>query len=256
MFDSTASNLIASDTSTDSDCFLHNLDTGLTELVSIGLSGADVSGIHCRVSDDGRFVTFSTQTYSAVYLRDRMLGTTRWLSYGGNLFGENDCWDGFNVNPSISGDGRFVLFQHAMDEIACDLEQGQDFLFIFDRENITWEAQALPSDRLAGGGPIDVGRFFTYRLDPPGNPTTPVRVFLRDRELEQTEEIGLSSAGEQGDDSSFGGRVTSDGSLAAFSSKATNLVSGDTNLSSDAFLRDRVAETTGAGQPHVDRRGG
>ncbi|MEU9957450.1 hypothetical protein [Streptomyces sp. NPDC050982] len=53
-----------------------------------------------------------------------------------------------------------------------------------------------------------------------------------------TERITLSATGEQGNDRSYGPEFSADGRFALFSADASNLVPGDTNASSDVYLRD------------------
>jgi len=48
----------------------------------------------------------------------------------------------------------------------------------------------------------------------------------------------VDSAGVQGNHLSWWGRISPDGTCAAFHSYASNLVSGDTNGEYDAFVRD------------------
>jgi hypothetical protein len=50
--------------------------------------------------------------------------------------------------------------------------------------------------------------------------------------------ISIASDGSQGTDHSYGGAISSNGRFVAFSSNAANLVSGDTNKSTDVFFRD------------------
>src|SRR5512140_193732 len=62
-----------------------------------------------------------------------------------------------------------------------------------------------------------------------------------------TEIVSISTNGQQGDDISgrfTGPAISSDGRIVAFDSQATNLVSGDTNLVTDVFVRDRVTGVT------------
>ena len=59
-----------------------------------------------------------------------------------------------------------------------------------------------------------------------------------------TELVSQSSAGVQGDNDSELPAVSSDGRYVAFVSFAENLVPGDTNRSTDVFVRDRVLGTT------------
>jgi uncharacterized repeat protein (TIGR01451 family) len=59
-----------------------------------------------------------------------------------------------------------------------------------------------------------------------------------------TELVSLSSAGIQGDQDSQTPSISADGRYVAFVSLAENLVSGDTNLATDVFVRDRLLGTT------------
>lgn len=69
-------------------------------------------------------------------------------------------------------------------------------------------------------------------------------VFLRDNQTGSTERVSISSAGVEGGFGGYGGLVSSDGRYVAFTSDSDNLVTGDTNFSTDVFLRDRTAGTT------------
>ncbi|WP_421119833.1 carboxypeptidase regulatory-like domain-containing protein [Aquihabitans daechungensis] len=83
----------------------------------------------------------------------------------------------------------------------------------------------------------------------PGPADAEYNMFLRDRASGTTEQIDVSSAGDPAD-LGLGpylyerADVSDDGRFVAFSSRATNLVPGDTNGKSDVFLRDRTEHTT------------
>src|ERR1051326_4067759 len=57
------------------------------------------------------------------------------------------------------------------------------------------------------------------------------------------EHADLTSSGTIGNSNSGGGQLSHDGRDVAFSSYASNLVSGDTNNTWDVFVRDRTANT-------------
>ena len=63
-FTSNASNLVPDDTNGFADVFVHDHVTGATELISIGALGlhGDAASYDPSISDDGRFVAFSTTT--------------------------------------------------------------------------------------------------------------------------------------------------------------------------------------------------
>jgi hypothetical protein len=112
-FASNASNLVPDDTNGASDVFVHDHVSGTTERVSIGALGfqGDTDSFDPSISDDGRFVAFSTTTglfsdppargdASRIFVRDRQLGTTTPV-FGGT---------GSPALPTISGNGQFVAF--------------------------------------------------------------------------------------------------------------------------------------------------
>ena len=69
-------------------------------------------------------------------------------------------------------------------------------------------------------------------------------VFVRDRTLETTSRISVSSTERLGNDRSNYGVVSANGRYVAFISFASNLVRGDNNRSADVFVRDRTLGTT------------
>ncbi|HEX2576998.1 MAG TPA: hypothetical protein VHK88_11665 [Aquihabitans sp.] len=61
---------------------------------------------------------------------------------------------------------------------------------------------------------------------------------------EQISRVSRSTSGAQGNGSSTSPAISDDGRFVAFASNASNLVSGDTNATSDAFVHDAQAGTT------------
>src|SRR5215831_13791575 len=61
-----------------------------------------------------------------------------------------------------------------------------------------------------------------------------------------TQRVSVASSGAQGNgpSGSYGISITADGRYVTFQSDSTDLVSGDTNGSSDIFIRDRWLGTT------------
>ena len=72
--------------------------------------------------------------------------------------------------------------------------------------------------------------------------------FVRDRKTGTTTLVSMSSSGVRGNDDSIYPTVSTDGRFVAFFSFATNLVAGDTNGWSDAFVRDREARDDHTGE--------
>jgi Tol biopolymer transport system component len=79
-------------------------------------------------------------------------------------------------------------------------------------------------------------------------------VFVHDRVTRETARVSVASDGTQGDESSFAASITADGRYVAFTSRAGNLVQGDTNTCleyddetincADVFVHDRATGET------------
>lgn len=71
-----------------------------------------------------------------------------------------------------------------------------------------------------------------------------VDIFVRDRLVGRTTRVSVSDRGTQGNARSHGASISDDGRFVAFSSSATNLVSGDSNGVDDVFVHDRTTRRT------------
>lgn len=69
-------------------------------------------------------------------------------------------------------------------------------------------------------------------------------IFVHDCSNGATERVSVDSSGAQGNGRSLGVAVSADGRFVVFSSRATNLVPGDTNGTWDVFVRDRATGIT------------
>jgi Tol biopolymer transport system component len=91
------------------------------------------------------------------------------------------------------------------------------------------------------------GRFVAFSSDASnlvaGDTNDSTDVFVRDRRNHTTSRVSVG-AGTEGNLDSYDPSISANGRFVAFSSDASNLVSGDTNDSTDVFVRDRVMHTT------------
>jgi Tol biopolymer transport system component len=69
-------------------------------------------------------------------------------------------------------------------------------------------------------------------------------IFVRDVVAGTTSRVSVSTSGGQANGGSDSPAISADGRYVAFSSSATNLVTGDTNGKQDVFVRDLVVNTT------------
>jgi Tol biopolymer transport system component len=110
-FSSYASNLVGGDTNAQADLYVRDRQTGQTQ--RIVLSGEAVP--NGKISADGRYLTLTspaslipgdTNGTEDVYVVDRPTGRIELMSQSSNGTQAN----GFSDQPSMSGNGRFVVF--------------------------------------------------------------------------------------------------------------------------------------------------
>jgi Tol biopolymer transport system component len=272
-FSSLATNLVANDTNGASDIFIHDRQTGQTTRVSVDNVGNQGNGnsILPGLSADGRFVAFisdatnlvtgDTNGKSDVFVHDRTTQTTTRVSVT-NTGAESggDCipvaTPSEPSHPSLSADGRYVAFSCKGSTFTTqwDFNNGYD-IFVRDRTaGKTYLVSSIPANTGVGNGDSDNpvisadGRYVAFNSTADnlitGDTNGGVDVFVRDLVLNQTTRVSVSSNGTQGNDWSRNSSISADGRYVAFSSLATNLVTGDTNSDEDIFVHDRQTQTT------------
>jgi Tol biopolymer transport system component len=265
-FVSQASNLVRGDTNGLADVFVRDRWTRTTSRVSVGSTGAQGIGgdsSHPAFSAGGRFVAFSsdasnlvpgdTNEIPDVFLRDRRTGTTRRVSVSSTGV-QADGLGSFA--PSLSGNGRFVAFSSDASKLVPGDTNGISDVFVRDRWSGTTTRVSLGPGRgqANGGASLDPvlsadGRFVAFESGAsnlvPGDTNGSLDVFVRDRRSGITRRASVSSTGAQANGfGSFAPGFSADGRFVAFVSDASNLVPGDTNGISDAFIRDGWTGTT------------
>lgn len=195
-FVSRAANLVPGDANGIQDVFVHDRQTGATDLVSLSTLGAQANS-DCwnpTLSADGRFVAFDTLATSLVpgdtngwrdvFLRDRLTGQTTRISDppGGGVANH------LSQQPSLSDDGRYVAFE-------------------------SWATNLSPE---SGPNYIDV--------------------LVYDRVEGDFARATVDSAGLGANGHSDGPVISPDGEYVAYGSDATNLVPNDLNVETDVFV--------------------
>ncbi|WP_229070233.1 hypothetical protein [Actinoplanes sp. DH11] len=181
------------------------------------------------------------------------VGTERVSVSSGGTQGDADS--GLEVpGGATSDDGRYVVFDsYATNLVAGDTNDDLD-VFVRDRQAGTTERMSVSSGGAQGNDTSGQGAIsgngrhvvFTSIADNlvPGDTNGVADIFLRDRQAGTTERVSLPATGTQATDISIQASVSDDGTRVAFVSIATDMVPGDTNETSDIFLRDRQAGTT------------
>lgn len=277
VFKSMATNLTSVSTNGVSQIFRKDLQTGQTLLVSVGqvgqfsfvpiievnLPGANGASSNPWVSEDGRFVSFTSYASNLVYgdlngvrdvfVRDMKQNTTALVSINEtNTQGNLD-----SDSSSMTPDGQFVVFRSLANKWGLNDTNGDSDIFV---KNMTTGELAMVSVNAAG---TDSGNGYTGVSTPEisadgryvaftsrasnlvvGDTNGLFDVFRRDLATGTTILVSVTNAGAQANNTSFSNAMSADGQTVAFSSYANNLVAGDTNVALDVFVRNCLAGTT------------
>jgi Tol biopolymer transport system component len=160
---------------------------------------------------------------------------------------------------SMSADGRFVAFVSDASNLVPGDTNGATDVFVRDRMARTTTRASVSSSGVQENADAESvaisadGRFVVFGSAATnlvlGDTNGATDVFVRDRQAGTTTRVSLGPGGVQADSDSghlpWSVAISANGRFVAFSSYARNLVSGgDTNQSSDIFVRDRQAGTT------------
>jgi hypothetical protein len=240
---------------------------------SSGVPGNGPSAVNFETSpcsQDGRYVAFDsaasnlvpddTNGFDDIFVHDRWTGATVRVSVDSNgVQGDADCED-----VAISGDGRFVAFRSWSTNLVPNDTNSRSDVFVHDRDpdgngvfdegNGTTTRVSVSSAGVQATGQSrepalsDDGNLVVFTSSAgnlvSGDTNNSTDVFLHDMTTGETIRVSVSSSGKQGNIQSSLGSLSGDGTLVAFESSASNLVSGDNNNVSDVFVRDWVNGVT------------
>jgi Tol biopolymer transport system component len=224
-------------------------------LVTQGVSGqADAGSLYAEISADGRWIAYQSAATNLVpgdtngapdvFLHDRATGTTIRVSVdsAGNQ-GDDD-----SLEPALSLDGRFVAFFAYATNLVPGDANGKPDIFVRDVvAGTTVRASVGPGGIESDGGSrypsISAdGRYVAFESQGTNlvpSDTNGVRdLFVRDLVSGTTVRASESVGGVEGDGDSTDASISPDGRYVAFESLASNLVPGDTNGTSDVFVKD------------------
>jgi Tol biopolymer transport system component len=265
VFISGASNLVAGDGNGVDDVFVKDLETGAVTRVHVDSSGLESDGPAYNlfwpdISADGSIVAFTSAATNLVpgdtngfldaFVHDLESSQTERVSVNSS----GGQGNGDSIRPFLGGDGNRVVFE----SIATNLDPVDSFLnsdvYLRDRSAGTTQivsvnpagAPGTGSDgffnssfnaRISADG--NCVAFASYAFDlVPGDTNFRADVFLRDLSAGTTRRVSVATGGGQASDDSSFPSLSADGSKVAFSSFASDLVSGDTNQVRDVFVHD------------------
>ena len=164
--------------------------------------------------------------------------------------------DGENEEPSISDDGRFIVWESSATNLVPGDTNGFDDVLLHDRNTgeITRVSVDSNATQALGGTSSNAvisgdGRFVAFNSEAtnlvPGDTNGERDVFVHDLQTGQTTRVSVNSTGLQALGGESGGpSISADGRYVSFDSEAINLVSGDTNGEQDVFVHDRLTGKT------------
>ena len=265
-FSSLAYNLVPNDQPSPAgkvDTFVYDRKLHKTERVSVSSAGVAANGASyvSGISADGRFVLFATAASNLVpgdsnpdfdvFVHDRRTHQTECVSVvsGGALVDNQDI-----LGNAISADGRYVVFGSNARELISEARNGFYDVYVHDRKTHLTELVSLNSsgenqNGYAASQSISAnGRFVIIETDAdnmgPNDTNATTDEFVRDRWLNRTERVTVSSAGEGANSYSYFAEISPDGRYVTYTSPASNLVPNDTNEADDVFVHDRKTHIT------------
>jgi Tol biopolymer transport system component len=250
--------------------FVRDMDADTTTRVDLTPGGGepDPAGesISGTISADGRFVVFYStaddlvaddgNNFSDVFVRDLMDETTTRVSVdtnGDDANGISEFAEG--DPPAISADGKYVAFNSdATDLTTAPDGNGTTDVFVRDLLSGTTTRTSVDtsgddSDGFSFGPSLSAdGRTIAFTSAASdlvaGDASEDRDVFVRDLDAGTTIRASVDAGGGDADGPSVQAALSGDAAHIAFTSDATDLVSGDTNGFTDVFVRDLTVGST------------
>lgn len=251
-FTSAATNLVDGDTNGLSDVFVYDRQINSIRLVSEGSNGGSEAP---TISANGRFVAFTsaasnlvaddTNGTDDVFVYDLEQGSLERVSVDDSGAEGND----FSEAPTISANGRFVTFKSKASGLVADDNNGQDDIFVYDRQENTIERVSV-SDLGAesNGSSYDPsisadGRYVTFwssatnLTDGDNNNTDDI--FVYDRENGSIQQVVANSDVPNSESFVYSPSLSADGRYVTFELYAADFTSDGLSDRYDIVVYDR-----------------
>jgi Tol biopolymer transport system component len=262
VFQSNATNLVANDGNGVTDIFIRDRNKDKTKRVSTRSNGGEANGpsLQPSISADGRYLAFASSASNLVsgdsngqfdvFVKNLKNGKVTRVSERSNGTQGN----GTSSDPSISPDGRHVVFTAAATNLVPDDSNGAADVFFHTRSSKKTIRVSVASNGAQGDGvsfipTVSNGKIVAFVSGAtnlvPNDTNAAVDVFVRNVGSKQTRRMSVSNAGIEGNLGSGNSApaLSEDGRYIVFPSDATNLVGSDTNAVTDIFRRDRKKQT-------------
>ncbi|MBI4324867.1 MAG: PD40 domain-containing protein [Chloroflexi bacterium] len=237
LFDSRSDAFVVNDQNDAYDVFVRDMAAGTTELISREDPGTpagtanNLSAIAANshgVSSDGRFVVFEslatnlvpgdTNGFQDVFIRDLQTGTNGLVSV--NALGSGSA-NGPSANPSISANGRYVLFTSTADNLVANDTNKLEDVFVRDLAAgttllVAVGTRAADADRASSSPSISAdGRWIAFQSTPRRSAVSDI--FIRDLAASTTTLLSTNIPGDVWSSANYAAPIVSaDGRFVAF----------------------------------------
>jgi len=264
-FTSTATNLTGNKCDNGfNQIYVRDRTTGTTSCVSVNSNGQEGNqqSRASSISADGTLIAFDSAAtnlagnkcdngFNHVFVHDVTAGKTTCISLRTN--GEEGNGDSFD--PSISADGRVVVFQSTATNLATRCSNGNSHIYMHDLATGETSCVSINNEEKQSNGNSALarvsgdGRFVVFQSDATDLTNRCSNgfshIFVRDTVDERISCASIDNHGNQGNNDSEQASLSADGRFVAFVSVANNL-SGNRCLTGNGqvFVRDRADEKT------------
>lgn len=255
-FSTVSPGLVADDTGSHNDVFVHDRQTGDTIRASVDSNGiqGDGDSFEPTISGNGRYVGFQSvasnlsdvplpsdpQTIVRSYVHDRRTETTSLVSVSSEGAVAND----HTASVSLSSKGRYAAFDSGATNLTSADPNSTHDVFVRDLlSGRTRYVSKSSKERSGNDGSFEPsisgdGRFVAFGSSASNlvrhDDNEAIDVFVRDRRRGVTKRVSVGSRGQQGNGMSFGAEVAARAPVVTFVSRSTNFAGG---TSSDDVYR-------------------
>ena len=253
VFNSNATDLLATPTNGNGNIFLYDVESGTIELITTGPlgMGGNIWSSDAQITPDGSKIVFGsyatdllatpTNGNSNIFLYNVGTGITELITTGSGSGGNS-----WSANPQITPDGSKIVFSSRATDLLATPTNSNDNIFLYNvgtgiTELITTgsgnggNSRALHPQITDDGSKIVFSSQATDLLATPTNSNG--NIFLYDVGTGITQLI-TTGPGSGGNNWSGSPQITPDGSKIVFNSRATNLTAIPTNGAVNLLLCD------------------
>jgi Tol biopolymer transport system component len=190
-----------------------------------------------------------TNLKSDIFVTNVSTGATKRITVNGQFQG-----NGSSTNPSVSPDGRYVVYQSAATNLLSTATTGTQ-LFLYDGQSNTTTLLTKNSAGTSNANGSSTlpsfsadGRFIVFQSTSTnlisGDTNGKTDIYTYNMSTQAVTRVSLATDGTQGNGNSYNPAISKDGTYVAYTSFASNFVTGDGNGFDDVFLTNTVTKQT------------